>query len=55
MVRCTPSVRCTWIGHHHQVQRTLGVHRTEPAGSFRFMIDKIGKFRCVIAGFCNMK
>jgi hypothetical protein len=37
------------------VQRTLGVHRTEPGGAFQFMIDKIGKFRCVIAGFCNMK
>jgi hypothetical protein len=24
-------------------------------GAFRFMIDKIGKFRCVITGFCNMK
>jgi hypothetical protein len=37
------------------VQRTPGVHRTEPEGAFRFMIDKIGKFRCVITGFCNMK
>jgi hypothetical protein len=43
------------MGYHLQVQRTPGVHRTEPGGAFRFMIDKIGKFRCVITGFCNMK
>jgi hypothetical protein len=24
-------------------------------GAFRFIIDKIGKFRCVITGICNMK
>jgi hypothetical protein len=38
------------------VQRTPGVRCTEPGwGAFRFMFDKIDKFRCVITGFCNMK
>jgi hypothetical protein len=32
MVRCTPGVRCIWMGYHLQVQRTPGVHRTEPGG-----------------------
>jgi hypothetical protein len=30
MVRCTPGVRCTWMGYHLQVQRTPGVRCTEP-------------------------
>jgi hypothetical protein len=32
LVRSTPGVRCTWMGYHLQVQRTPGVHRTEPGG-----------------------
>jgi hypothetical protein len=42
-VRCTPGVRCTWMGYHLQVQRTPGVHRT-----IATMVD-------TMATTCNMK
>jgi hypothetical protein len=41
------------IAHPGAMHAWRALHRA--GGAFRFMIDKIGKFRCVITGFCNMK